>query len=434
MSVSLFSRSFRIVTFAALPFIGACGSSSPGPNSDGGNEVVSSQPRASADDTPPADVTTQAHDDEQFAFDLYAKLAATPGNIFFSPYSISTALGMAYAGAETSTATAMATTMHYEMPADRVQAARNALDLALASRADAGTSEDGGPFKLNVANALWAQRGLALEEPFLDTLAEDYGAGVRVEDFTTAPATAVADINAWVNTATAGKIPMLLGPSDVTTSTRLVLTNAVYFNGSWKVAFDPTKTEPAPFNELDGSAPSVPFMHGDLETGYAAGTGWQAVEMPYSNQDLTLTVIVPDAGQESAVEAQLSASFFDSVVAAEQLGIVTLSIPKFSAKTSAHLAAPLVQLGMGPAFTPGVADFSGIDGQNDLFISDVVHQATVTVDEAGTEAAAATAVGIAGNAAPGLEVTLTIDRPFFVVLRDRPTGAILFVGRIVAPQ
>ncbi len=432
-------RSSGLVAVSGLSIIAACsgGTSTSASPPEGDNEISSSQPRASANDAPLSDITTQTHDDEAFAFDLYAQLATTPGNIFFSPYSISTALAMTWAGAAGPTADGMATTLEFSLPAARVQAARNAVDLALASRALEGSAENGTPFKLDIANAVWAQRGLVLEQPFLDTLAEDYGSGVRVEDFMTAPLTAVSDINAWVSTATDGKIPMLLAPADISKATRLVLTNAVYFNGSWGTAFDPASTQPAPFHQLDGSAPSVPMMHQVLQTVYAAGTGWQAVELPYSNPDLTLTVIIPDPGQLAAVEAQLSDTFFDAALAAEQRAEVTLTLPKFSATTAAHLAAPLTTLGMGLAFSPA-ADFSGIDGGRDLYISDVVHQATVTVDEAGTEAAAATAVIVNTTGAvevpPGTPVTLTIDRPFLVVLRDRPTGAVLFVGRIVTPQ
>ena len=422
-------RPHRLVAALVAVLLAACGTDLPAPN--GGQLAKSDKPRLSASSVPAADVTEQAHDDTAFAFDLYAQLAPTPGNLFFSPHSISTALALTWAGARGQTASDMASALQFSMPAERTHAAFNALDQALQSRAQVGTSEDGGPFKFNVANAIWSQVGMDLQQPFLDTLAQDYGAGVHLEDFVQAPAAALSDINGWVSQNTAGKIPKLLEAGDVTDATRMVLTNAVYFNASWKTPFEESATQDAPFHALDGSTPTVSMMHAGLETAYAQGSGWEAVEIPYSNPDLSLTVIVPAQGQFGAVEGQLSAAFLDQVIAAEGPADVTLALPKFDITTKAHLKGALMALGMGSAFDD--ADFSGIDGQRDLAIGDVIHQATVRVDEAGTEAAAATAVIILGSAAPANPVTLTVDRPFILALRDRPTGAVVFLGRVTQP-
>ncbi len=420
-------RTFATAALALFCAAVGCGGSGP----PAGDDIIkSNQPRLDGTTVPAADVAQQAADNEAFSFNLYAQLkGTTTGNLFFSPYSVSSALAMTWAGAANDTATAISTALDFSLPQARAHAAFDAIDQELASRAKMGTSANGqAPFALNVANALWAQKGLTLETPFLNTLAIDYGAGVHIEDFAGAPDPARAAINAAVSSATDGKIPMLLGPGTITTDTRFVITNAVYFSGSWATHFDATLTKSATFNEGDGSSASVPFMNGTFLTTYGSGTGWQSVELPYSNPDLTLTIVVPDAGQLAAVEAQLSASFFDGLVAAEQVADVTLSLPKFSATTQASLKTPLSTLGMTAAFEP-TADFSGIDGAHDLLIGDVIHQATVTVDENGTEAAAATAVIGVGSVVLKSE-TVTVDRPFFIVLRDVPTHSILFVGRI----
>jgi serpin B len=400
----------------------------------GGELVMSSRPRLSAASVPPANVATQSQDDARFAFDLYAQLKATSGNLFFSPYSLSSALGMTWAGAAGDTASAMAASLRFSLPLDRALGAFNATDAALASRAQSQVGTERRPFQLDVVNAIWAQRGLPLEAPFLDRLAENFGAGVRLEDFARSAEPARADINAWVREETAGLIPMLLGPTTITAATRLVLTNAVFFSAAWMPEiFTERHTQPAPFHALDGSTPMVPLMHAVLATAYALGDGWQAVEIPYANPDLTLTVIVPEPGRFGEVESLLSGAFLAQVLAAESDDEVTLALPRFQAETHASVGEALGALGMGQAFSSD-ADFSGIDGQRDLQLADVIHQATISVDERGTQVTAATAVtALEASTYAVTPATLTIDRPFVLALRDRPTGAVLFLGRIVQP-
>lgn len=407
----------------------ACGGTPPAPIS--GRLQQSSKPRLSAASVPAADVRAQAHDNAAFAFDLYAQVRDQPGNLFISPYSISSALAMVSAGARGASLAAMDGALHFQLPAPRLHAAFNALDAALASRAQVGTSATGGPFTLSVANALWVQDGLGLQQDFLDTLAQNYGAGVHLEDFLRASEPARAEINAWVEQQTAGKIPELLRAGDVDANTRLVLSNAIFFSGAWATPFDPQQTHAGDFHALDGSTAQVPLMHLAHSLGYARGQGFAAVELPYSNRDLSLMVLVPDPGQLANVEAQLTVGLLDQTTAALAPQQVLLDLPRFSATTHAKLRPALTRLGMGPVFDDG-ADFSGIDGLHDLHVADVVHEATVQVDEAGTEAAAATAVVMAGNAA-STPVSLTVDRPFLLVLRDLPTGSVLFLGRVVAP-
>jgi serpin B len=416
----------RLVPLAVIPLL-ACGKSNPTAD---GTFKQSSRPRAAAGSVAAADVSTQAHDNAGFAFDLYAQLRGTPGNIFISPYSISSALAMVSAGARGESLTAMNGTLHFELPAPRVHAAFNALDDALAQRARVGTSAQGGPFQLRVANAVWAQDGLGLQPDFLDVLAENYGAGVHLVDFLRQPTAARGTINGWVSQATDGKIPELLQAGDVDASTRLVLTNAIAFSGAWATPFDPALTHSGAFHALDGQTVQVPLMHQSEELRFARAADFSLVELPYSNRDLSLVVLVPDANQFAAVESRLSADFLDAALGTLHSSAVTLDLPRFGMTTQARLRQPLSTLGMGPAFGDG-ADFSGIDGLRDLHIADVIHQATVRVDEAGTEAAAATAVVLAGTAVLP-PVNLSIDRPFLVILRDAPTGSVLFVGRVVS--
>jgi serpin B len=409
-----------------LSWLVACGGGAA--QSDG--LVMAQPPRVAA--TAADDVGTQVHDDSDFAFALYGQLARQPGNLFFSPHSVSSALAMTWTGAAGATSVDMAAALRFSMPQDRVGAAFSSLAATLRSRADGPGGESGAAFKLAVVDALWAQRGTPLQQPFVDALAADYGAGVHLEDFVAAPESARGEINAWVSDNSAGQIPELLADGAITSGTRLVLTNAVYFSGAWRMPFATSATVPAPFHALDGTTPSVPQMNGSFSTAYAAGAGWQAVELPYSNPALTLTVIVPDAGSFAAVESQLSGEFLAALLAAEKLAQVSLALPKFAASTRASLEQPLAALGMGGAFSQSTANFSGIDGKRDLVIDDIVHQATITIDENGTQAAAASGTVVRPTLAYQ-PVTLTIDRPFLVVLRDLPTGALLFVGRITQP-
>lgn len=419
-----------VLSLGLLAPLAACNGQQPG-----GQLVKSRQSRISAASVDPSVVAAQAADNTQLAFDVYAQLKGTPGNLFFSPYSISSAMTMAWAGAAGNTATQMASALELNQSPANVLGAFNALDAALASRGQSGSSEGGGPFQLNVVNAIWTQQGAPLEAPFLDALAENFGAGVRTEKFSTAPEAARADINAWVDDNTGGKIPTLLQPGTVTSDSRLFLTNAVYFDGSWDSAFDAQDTKPAPFNALDGTTPTVQMMNQTYSGRYSQGTGWQAIDLPYSNNALTLTVIVPDMGQFASIETQLSATFLAGVLAAEEQDQITLGLPKFTATTKADLVPTFKALGLTDAFT-SLADFSGIDGAKDLAISTIVHQAVIDVDEKGTKAAAATAIGIGATSGMTTQksVTLTVDRPFFIVLRDIPTNTALFVGRITQLQ
>jgi len=367
-----------------------------------------------------------------FAVDLYGEALKAGGpNIFYSPYSISMALAMTYAGARSSTESQMATALHFDLPQDKLHPAFNQLDLALKSRSETtGTGSDGKGFRLNVANSIWGSPEVSFEPAYLDTLALNYGASVRLTDFKKDPEAARASINGWVDTQTEEKIKNLLPKGSIDNSTRLVLVNAIYFNAAWQQAFAAGATKAGTFHGLSGDT-SASLMAASLETTYSSGAGWRATSIPYEGGKLTFNAILPD--DLGSFEASFNAATFNEVIAKRESAEVNLTLPKFKIDgESVSLKGALTARGMVDAFDPSSADFSGINGDRSLYVSEVVHKAFVNVDEAGTEAAAATAVVVGTTSVASNIQTLTFDKPFIFFIRDEPTGAILFVGRVGA--
>jgi serine protease inhibitor len=370
---------------------------------------------------------------DAFGFDFYKNDLTSGGNAVVSPASIVLALSMAQAGARGETATQMDNVLHSAAGSGSGNGI-NSLDQALAGlsgafRDAAGTDQQ---LTLRIANAPFAQRDLQLQGPFLDTLASKYGAGLRLVDFEKDPAGACKLIDSWVSDQTEGRIPRLL--DSLAAATRLVLVNAIYLKAPWQTPFDETATKNAPFTRLDGSQVSVPTMSLGLSEGsYASGSGWQAVDLPYAGGSLAMTIVVPD--DLAAFEGSLDAARFAQITAALQPAAVGLTLPHFKIETKSNLASALAGMGMPLAFDPNRADFSGITTQERLYISKVIHQANISVDEKGTEASASTAVVMAAaSGAPTQPVTLHVDRPFIFAVRDTKTGAILFLGRVVDPS
>jgi serpin B len=394
-----------------------------------------------------------------FGIDLYRRMLAdgtldpTKGAVV-SPTSIALALAMARAGARGETAAQMDKVMR-SAGADTLATAMNALDGALASRSGRFAvygGESGGDVLLKIANSPFAQAGMPLEQDYLDALASRYSAGVRLVDYSADPAAARKTINGWVKKQTAGRIPNLLAEPDVTTLTRLILVNAIYLKAPWLNPFEATATGPGRFTRADGSRVTVPMM--DLTTcqgtglcalPYAVGTGWRAVELPYVGDALAMTIIVPD--DLAAFERGLTSQKLTRMVGAlrtEPPGTtnvvynVEVTMPRFGIETRADLADTLAAMGMPLAFNVERADFTGISpiaSETGLYIKKVIHQANIDVDEKGTEAAAATAVVMATGGGPGTrEIVFKVDRPFLFLIRDVPTGAILFMGRVSDPS
>ena len=372
-----------------------------------------------------------------FAFDLYRTLAQSDGDLFYSPYSISLALAMTYAGARGETERQMAETLHFLLPPERLHPAFNALDLALASRGAGAVGQDGDRFRLDIANSVWGQKDHEFLTAFLDVLAEHYGSEVRRTDFRHAPEEARVRINDWVADETEDRIKDLVPPGAIEPTTRLVLANAIYFNAAWQLPFDKRATASGPFHPLGGGYIEAPMMRQEGNLGYARGDGYQAVELPYEGGQMAMAILLPDAGSFSEFEGLLNASMVDGVLEDLETRRVLVTMPKFEVRASFGLADTLKAMGMPNAFDERAADFSGLNGTSCLsgddgclLITDVVHQAFVSVDEAGTEAAAATAAIVGITRAAIEPVTLTIDRPFIFLVRDRATGDVLLVGRV----
>lgn len=410
-----------------------CSSSGGQPPVMGASIAQSSKPRLTTSNVASSDLVDAAEGNNAFAFDLYRFLRKENknGNLFYSPYSISLALAMTYAGARGQTEQQMAPTLHF-LPQSRLHPALNRLDLELAQRGQGAKGKDGKGFRLNIANAIWGQQGYRFLPEFLDLLAENYGAGLRLLDFASDPESSRVTINNWVSDRTEGRIKDLIPQGALDKLTRLVLTNAIYFNAAWSAPFQPSQTQDGAFHLLNGSQVAVPMMRQTTSFGYVGGQGYQAVELPYDGRELSMVILLPQTGQFDAFESALDAGQVKSILKDLKQRQVTLRLPKFKIESKFSLAETLAAMGMPAAFS-SEADFSGMDGTRNLFISDVVHKAFVSVDESGTEAAAATAVIERASAMPQQPVEVTVDRPFIFVIRDIQTGAILFVGRVVNP-
>jgi len=369
-----------------------------------------------------------------FATDFYRAVRSQPGNLFYSPYSLSLALAMTYGGARGETATQMADTLHFTLPPEKLHPAFNALDVMLHP---ASPGQDDVLFQLQIANSLWGQKDYAFLPEFLDLLAQNYGAGMRIVDYEKNAEAARQEINGWVSRETKERIQDLIPSGGVDSSTRLTLVNAIYFKADWLYPFEPNNTRDLPFNRLDGTTIQAKFMaYGHpLDLRYLKGAGFQAVDLPYQGNSVSMLIIVPDAGKFEAFETDFSPDGLQAIRDGVNVTPVGLVLPKFKFTTNFALADTLVGMGMPAAFDGGQADFSGMDGTRNLCIDQVFHKAFVAVDEQGTEAAAASAVVMKESALmlPQDHVVLLVDRPFLFFIFDQAAGAVLFAGRVVDP-
>jgi serpin B len=418
-------------------FAAGCSSSSPsnaGPSGAAGNDgdqnvpegIAIAQSKLARDQNPEvteADRQALVAGNTAFAFELYRSVRESSENLLLAPYSISTALAMTYAGARSETETQMAGTLHFELPQARLHAAMNQLDLELDARS----------VRLDTVNQPFAQQGYVFVDSFLDVLATDYGAGMMLVDFATQTEKARATINGWVSDQTQTKIRELIPPDVLDVNTKLVLANAIYFKADWLNAFDPAKTEPGTFTKADGNTVDVPMMQEELDLGYAEGEGWQAVEIPYSGDELTMLAILPAVGSEG-FDLELDADGLSAIVDALEEQKVALSMPRLKLACPTDLKEPLKALGMTDAFDESKADFSGMNGERDLYVEAALHQATIDVNEQGTEASGATAVVVGTRGVAPSPKTVAIDRPFVVLIRDVATGTVLFLGRVADPS
>ena len=357
-----------------------------------------------------------------FALDLYRKLAtASNDNILLGPHSISTALGMLYAGARGQTADDMARVLHFDTLGSDVAPRFNALDFALLARQQPGIVD------LRLANQAFAQPGLPLVESYLETLSIQFGAPLAELEFDDAER-ARGVINEWVSGQTNERIEELFPQGTISENTRLVLVNAISLDAAWRYLFDPADTTGHTFTLADGeTASNVPTMHFDLYLPLADEPDYSAVELMYGRGDLSMILVLPKDAKafDDSVDAAMLELIIDRI---SERGIHLL-LPKFSFRRHIDMDETLVELGMGSAYGSS-ADFSGMVDGGGLFLDTVQHDAFIEVDEAGTEAHAATGGAMAVSHGP----TISFDRPFFFVIRDRVTGAILFLGRVTDPR
>ncbi len=439
-------RLFYLIT--ALLLLSACNGDGNRPAANGGNDhksvgsllfLSSPESRELDPDNTGDEFNSFVAGNNFFAVDLYRSISSESGNLFFSPYSISVAMAMTWAGARNQTETQIANTMNFSFHQEKLHSLFNELGLGLKNRDQGDPANNDKYLKLNIGNEVWGQKDHSFLNTYLDTLMINYGAGIRLVDFMNDPEQSRLTINDWVAEQTENKIKDLLDQDDVTNDTKLVLTNTIYFNASWGMPFDPVHTYDGVFHLDDGTTVTVPMMisrEGSGENGekYAAvrGADYTAVQLPYYGNAFSMLIIVPDAGMFNGFEQNLSSMAIDEIVKSLEIREVDLRMPKFEYGAKLDLSETLIDMGIIDAFDADKADFSGMDGSLNLYIGKVIHQAAITLDEAGTEASAAAAVTMSYTSTPD-PLGIIIDRPFIYLIRDNQTGAILFLGRVKNP-
>ena len=372
------------------------------------------------------DVAAVVSGNNQFAFDLYAQLRTEEGNLFFSPTSLSTALAMTYAGARGTTEAEMQKALHFDLPQDQLHPSFAALNKAL--------NQKNKPYDLSVANRLWGQQGYGFLPTFMQTTRDYYGAELAEVDFVTTAEAAREEINVWVEDQTNDKIKDLIPEGVLNEMTRLVLTNAIYFHGTWQHQFNKDATQQAPFHVTADKKADVPMMYQKEQLKYAEVDEVLALELPYKGDDLSMIVLLPKAVDGlGALEDKLTGGNLKKWTSGLRKQKVNVHLPKFKTTSEFQLNAVLSSLGMPTAFKPGAADFSRISTQEKLFISAVIHKAFVDVNEEGTEAAAATGIAIEVTSVEIIP-TFRADHPFVFLIRDNRTDSILFLGRLMNPE
>jgi serpin B len=379
--------------------------------------------------SPTPDQAAVAEGNNAFAVELYGQLRKQNGNLFFSPESISTAFAMAYAGARGDTASEIAKALHFTLPPERLHPAMGAL------LANLNAAHDG--YQLRVADALWAEKDYTFLDDYLKLTSTDYGAGFNRVDFKGAPDAVRLTINQWVEQQTADKIKDLLQPGVLTPAMRLVLTNAIYFKGNWQTQFDKAQTRDEDFHLSAAQTVKAPLMNLQGRFNYFNGGTFQVLEIPYKSGDLSMIVFLPnDVNGLSALEQSLTASSTQQWLGQLRPGSkVILTLPRFKMTQQFELAGTLGAMGMPQAFEKNVADFSGMTGKRDLWISAAIHKAFVDVNEEGTEAAAATGIVMRSMAVTREQppIVFRADHPFLFLIRDNRSGGILFMGRVTDP-
>lgn len=365
---------------------------------------------------------TQA--DLKFANKVHTKLGKSTENLFYSPFSILSAMGMCAAGAKGKTQDALIKLL--ELPTNVGER-----DDYLQSLTEE-VNQDGRPYELVTANALWPQAGLNLDENYVEKVQNVFGGAIQPLDYFNNPEQAVETVNAWADENTRGKIPTVVSRDSVDSDTRLILTNAIYFLGKWAVQFKKEKTKDENF-QAGAKTVKVPTMHGKGEYQYGETPEFQALDLPYEGDNLSMLVVLPSLIGTEGLDADLEATYTNAVESLQHEENVVVSLPKFKLETDYKLGSTFKQLGAGIAFSDQ-ADFSGITKDEMIQISEVIHKGFVRCDEEGTEAAAVTAVVMrACSFRPSQEKIFKADRPFLFFIRNNETGTVLFCGRVANP-
>jgi serpin B len=381
---------------------------------------------ASAADRPP--VQTVAEGNTAFALELYQKLCRADGNLFLSPYSISTALAMTYGGAQGDTAQQMVATLHFSLDQKQIHPAFDEL------RDHLNAVQKKGKIQLHIANSLWPHKDYPFLKEYLALLKKYYGASITPVDYKTANEEARTRINEWVEKETEEKITDLIQPGVLTPLTRLVLVNAIYFKGNWARQFDASLTHEAPFYLTPAKTVQAPFMTQERTLQYGEDEGLQILELPYEGDDLAMLILLPRRVDGLAeLEKALTPENLNQWITYLRERKIEVFVPKFKLASSFSLKEALVAMGMRDAFDQSTANFAGMDGTTLLYISAAIHQAVAEVNEEGTEAAAATGIVMGLKAIPEPSPTFRADHPFIFLIRDNRTGSILFMGRVVDP-
>ncbi len=374
---------------------------------------------------------------EQFGLDLYAKLRTSPGNLFFSPYSLATALAMTSGGARGQTATEMAAVLHVALPPEQLHPAMAGLAESLRSQDGERKSDKakGPPYRLAIANAVWAQEKYPFLPEFAELCRTKYNALARTLDLAGAPDASRRTINAWAAEQTGGQIREVLPEEALDANTRMVLASAICFKGTWEEPFKPTATRLQPFRLAGGDGVDVPFMFGARECGYAEDAGVQVLSLPYVGDRFALVAVLPrDPNCLPELEAGLNTERLHAWLGQLEQQVVQVSLPKLDFSSGLVLKDTLAALGMPAAFGPK-ADFSGLTGDQELRLDDVWHHAAITIDEEGTTATAVTGTKLAlKSEEPKRPLIFRADRPFLFMIRDGRTGTILFLGRVMDPR
>lgn len=362
-----------------------------------------------------------------FALDLYAKLQPRDGNLFLSPYSISTALALTYGGARGETASQMAEALHFGLPQNELHPAFAGLEAGLAG------AQKKDKVRLGVANSLWPQQSAVFLPDYLGLCKTHYGTTITPLDYANAAESARESINHWVEDTTSGKITDLIAHGVLNSNTRMVLVNAIYFKGDWASQFKAEATQMQPFHLSGGKTGEVPMMFQKQDCGYRENADLQVLELPYAGNDLSMIVLLPRKADGLAeMETKLTPDNLKQWTGGLERQKVEVFLPQFKLTSQFSLKDQLSAMGMTSAFSDN-ADFSGMNGQHDLFLGAVIHQAFVDVNEEGTVAAAATGAVIQTRSRPQPVTVFRADHPFLFMIRDRASGSILFMGRLSEP-